>query len=269
MAEPAVDGEATTEPAYGLPAVWVDAGRRAELESRGMAVVDASSALTSHLMEVLRRRAWELLSVEETARMLDRLRRTAPRAADLISAPHWTLHRLRDLLQGMLREGLPVRDLERIAEAVHAADPRDPDDAMRRGRATGARELCERLLRQAGHGRRSLDAVWIGAEALEGDAATRAAERSVTAVARGPTPPARARGEAAPTERTECGVLASRAHTPDVVERFTAAMRHTPRAATIAERDALAVRPARAVVHTSTPCAVPVYASETYVSGRG
>ena len=177
--QPAVDGEATTEPAYGLPAVWVDAGRRAELEARGMAVVDASSALTSHLMEVLRRRAWELLSVEETARMLDRLRRTAPRAADLISAPHWTLHRLRDLLQGMLREGLPVRDLERIAEAVHAADPRDPDDAMRRGRATGARELCERLLRQAGHGRRSLDAVWIGAEALEGDAATRAAERSV------------------------------------------------------------------------------------------
>jgi GTP-binding protein LepA len=47
--------------------------------------------------------------------------------------------RLRDLLQGMLREGLPVRDLERIAEAVHAADPRDPDEAMRRGRATGAR----------------------------------------------------------------------------------------------------------------------------------
>ncbi|MEY4827967.1 MAG: Flagellar biosynthesis protein FlhA, partial [Planctomycetota bacterium] len=61
--QPAVDGEATTEPAYGLPAVWVDAGRRAELEARGMAVVDASSALTSHLMEVLRRRAWELLSV--------------------------------------------------------------------------------------------------------------------------------------------------------------------------------------------------------------
>ncbi|NBV65461.1 MAG: hypothetical protein EBR71_13585, partial [Planctomycetes bacterium] len=52
--QPTVDGEATTEPAYGLPAVWVDAGRRAELEARGMAVVDASSALTSHLMEVLR-----------------------------------------------------------------------------------------------------------------------------------------------------------------------------------------------------------------------
>ena len=50
---------------------------------------------------------------------------------------------------------------------------------MRRARATGARELCERLLRQAGHGRRALDVVWIGAEALEGDAATRAAERSV------------------------------------------------------------------------------------------
>jgi hypothetical protein len=101
---------------------------------------------------------------------------------------------------------------------------------------------------------------------------TRAAERGVTVVARGatpPTPPARARGDAAPTARTECGVLAARPHTPDVVERFTAALRQAPRAATIAERDALAVRPARAVVHTSTPCAVPVYASETYVHERG
>lgn len=101
---------------------------------------------------------------------------------------------------------------------------------------------------------------------------TRAAERDLTAVARGPTPPAppmRARGDGAPTARTECGVLAARPHTPDVVERFTASLRHTPRAATIAERDALAVRPARAVVHTSTPCAVPVYASETYVHERG
>jgi hypothetical protein len=94
-----------------------------------------------------------------------------------------------------------------------------------------------------------------------------AIERSPTAVARGPTPAAR--GEAPATERTECGVLTARAHTPDVVERFTAALRSAPRAATIAERDALAARPARVVVHTSTPCAVPAYASETYVRERG
>jgi len=177
--QPAVEGEATIEPAFGLPAVWVHPSRRDELESRGLAIADASAALASHLLEVLRRRSWELLSVEETARMLDRLRRTAPRAADLISMPHWPLDRLRDLLQGLLREGLPIRDLERIAEAVHGVDARDPDEAMRRARATGARELCERLLRQANSGERAIDAVWIGAEALEGDAAMRAAERSV------------------------------------------------------------------------------------------
>jgi flagellar biosynthesis protein FlhA len=132
-------------------------------------------------MEVLRRRAWELLSVEEVGRMLDRLRGTAPRAAALVSGPDWPIDRLRDLLQGLLREGLPVRDLERLAEAVHGADPRDPDDALRRARSVGARALCERLLQSAASqgGMRRLTAVWVGAEALEGEAALRAAERSV------------------------------------------------------------------------------------------
>ncbi len=176
---PAVDGEATTEPAFGLPAVWTDPARRAELEAGGMAVANAGGALASHLLEVLRKRAWELLSVEETARMLDRLKRQAPRAAELISAPAWPLDRLRDVLQGMLREGLPIRDLERIAEAIHGTDSNDLDEAMRKARVTGARELCERLLRQANASSRSIDAVWIGAEALTGDEATRAAQRSV------------------------------------------------------------------------------------------
>lgn len=89
-------------------------------------------------------------------------------------------------------------------------------------------------------------------------------ERSLTAVARGLTPAP----EAPSTERTECGLLTARERLPDVVERFTAAAPRAPRAATIADRDALAVRPARAVVHSTTPCAVPAYASETYVRGR-
>jgi flagellar biosynthesis protein FlhA len=176
---PDVAGEPTTEPAHGLPAVWAPAQSRQALEARGLAIVEPSGALAGHLMEVLRRRAWELLSVEEVGRMLDRLQRTAPRAAALISGPAWPIDRLRDLLQGLLREGLPVRDLERIAETVHAANPQDPDDAIRCARAVGARALCERLIQRIGGNGRQLSAVWVGAEALEGEAALRAAERSV------------------------------------------------------------------------------------------
>jgi flagellar biosynthesis protein FlhA len=176
---PQVHGEAVSEPSFGLPAVWTDPASRGELQARGLAVLEPAEALAAHLVELLRRRAWELLTIEETGRMLDRLRRHAPRAAELVSGPEWPLSRLRDLLQGLLREGLPVRDLERIAEAAHAADPRDADDALRRARAVGARELCERLVRPTVDGGRALEAVWIGAEALEGDAATRAMERSV------------------------------------------------------------------------------------------
>jgi len=176
---PDVAGEPTTEPAHGLPAVWAPAQSRHALEARGLAIADPSGALAGHLMEVLRRRAWELLRVEEVGRMLDRLQRTAPRAAALISGPAWPIDRLRDLLQGLLREGLPVRDLERIAETVHAANPQDPDDAIRRARSVGARALCERLIQRIGGNGRQLSAVWVGAEALEGEAALRAAERSV------------------------------------------------------------------------------------------
>jgi flagellar biosynthesis protein FlhA len=176
---PDVAGEPTTEPAHGLPAVWAPAQAREALEDRGLAIADPSGALAGHLIEVLRRRAWELLSVEEVGRMLDRLQRSAPRAAALISGPEWPIDRLRDLLQGLLREGLPIRDLERVAETVHAADPRDPDDAIRRARAVGARALCERLIQRRGGSGRQLSAVWVGAEALEGEAALRAAERSV------------------------------------------------------------------------------------------
>ncbi len=178
-APPQVDGETVHEPSFGLPAVWTDPAMRPELEARGLAVLDPATALGAHLLEVLRRRAWELLTVEETGRMLDRLRRTAPRAAELVSGPAWPIARLRDLLQGLLQEGLPIRDLERIAEAVHAADAQDSEDALARARAVGARDLCERLIRQSADGRRALEAVWIGAEALEGDAALRAKERSV------------------------------------------------------------------------------------------
>ena len=175
--EPEVDGEPATEPAFGLPAKWVDAGRRGELEARGMSVLESGPLLASHLLEVMRRRGWELLGVDESARILDRLRRVAPRAADLLAPPAWPLERVRELLQGLLRDGMSIRDMERIAEAAHAAP--DLARALDRARAVGARELCERLLRQSGPSNRQLHAVWVGADALEGGAASRAAERSV------------------------------------------------------------------------------------------
>jgi flagellar biosynthesis protein FlhA len=175
--EPSVEGEPAVEPAFGLPARWVDAARRGELEARGLTALESGPLLASHLMEIMRRRGWELVGVDEAGRVLDRLRRTAPRAADLLSPPAWPLERVRGLLQGLLRDGLSIRDMERIAEAAHAAP--DLPRAIERARAVGARDLCERLLRQAGPANRTLQAVWLDADALESSAALRAAERSV------------------------------------------------------------------------------------------
>jgi flagellar biosynthesis protein FlhA len=175
--EPPVEGEAAVEPAFGLPARWVAPDRRGELEARGLATLESGPLLASHLLELMRRRGWELVGVEEAASVLDRLRRVAPRAAELLSPPAWPLERVRGLLQGLLRDGMSIRDIERIAEVAHAAP--DLPRAIEAARGIGARELCERLLRQAGPTNRRLQAVWVDAEALEGNAATRAAERSV------------------------------------------------------------------------------------------
>jgi flagellar biosynthesis protein FlhA len=115
---PDMPGEATTEPAFGLPARWIDATRREEALAKGLTVVDPSSVLTTHLTEVVRETMAELLSYSETQKLLDELPRDQHKlVADLIPS-QISVGGVQRVLQALLAERVSVRDLPTILEGI-------------------------------------------------------------------------------------------------------------------------------------------------------
>ena len=121
-------GVPTTEPAFGLPAVWIGDQSRAEAEALGWTVVDAESVVVTHLTEVIRTHAAELLTRQETRNLLDQLKEVNAAVVDEVVPDVLSLGEIQRVLQALLREGVSVRDLGAIVEAVgdKARLTRDP-----------------------------------------------------------------------------------------------------------------------------------------------
>jgi flagellar biosynthesis protein FlhA len=120
------DGHRTAEPAFGLPAWWVDTSTQAQLELMGYTVVDPLSVLVTHLSETIRAHAPQLLSLQDVQDLLDNLRQAAPAAVDGVVPERLTLSELQEVLRNLLRERVSIRDLGTILETVSRyADTRD------------------------------------------------------------------------------------------------------------------------------------------------
>jgi flagellar biosynthesis protein FlhA len=118
---PGLPGEATREPAFGLPALWISPNVKEEAMFRGCTVVDPPSVLTTHLTEVVRENMAELLSYTETQKLLDELpREQQKQVSDLIPA-QITLGGVQRVLQALLAERVSIRDLATILEGIHEA----------------------------------------------------------------------------------------------------------------------------------------------------
>ncbi len=118
---PNLPGEKTTEPAFGLPALWIESGRKEEAMLKGCTVVDPPSVLTTHLTEVVREMMAELLSYAETQKLLDELPREHQKlVADLIPN-QFTVGGVQRVLQSLLAERVSVRDLPTILEGIQEA----------------------------------------------------------------------------------------------------------------------------------------------------
>jgi flagellar biosynthesis protein FlhA len=118
---PDLVGEPTTEPAFGLPAMWIDPGRRDEATIRGCTIVDPASVLTTHLTEIVRDSMAELLSFTETAKLLEELPREQQKlVAELIPA-QISIGGVQRVLQSLLAERVSLRDLPTILEGIHEA----------------------------------------------------------------------------------------------------------------------------------------------------
>ncbi len=118
---PDLEGERTTEPAFGLPALWIDPAQRDEATMRGCTVVDPPSVLSTHLTEIVRASMAELLSFAETQKLLDELPREQQKlVADLIPS-QISVGGVQRVLQALLAERVSIRDLPTILEGMHEA----------------------------------------------------------------------------------------------------------------------------------------------------
>ena len=111
-------GTETVEPVFGLPAWWIPEAARSQAAAFGATVVDRSSAIVTHLAEVVRRNAAELLSRQDVQAMVEGIRYEEPLLAQDVGSDLLPIATLHAVLRGLLAEQVPVRDLSRIVEAV-------------------------------------------------------------------------------------------------------------------------------------------------------
>ena len=111
-------GIPTTEPAFGLPAVWIPESGRAEAEALGWTVVDPESVVVTHLTESIRANAADLLTRQETRQLLDQLKEVNAAVVEEVVPDVLSVGEIQRVLQALLREGVSVRDLGAVVEAV-------------------------------------------------------------------------------------------------------------------------------------------------------
>jgi flagellar biosynthesis protein FlhA len=120
-------GSETKDPAFGLDAVWIDKTRREQAQTLGYTVVDAGTVIATHLSHLLQQHAHELLGHEETQQMLNRLQRQAPKLVEELVPKSLPMSVLVKVLQNLLLERVPIRNLRTIAETLAENAPRTQD----------------------------------------------------------------------------------------------------------------------------------------------
>jgi flagellar biosynthesis protein FlhA len=120
-------GTQTKDPAFGLPAVWIDPSAREQAHAMGYTVVDASTVVATHLNHVILSHAAELLGRQETQALLDHIARESPKLVEDLVPKQLALSTLQRALQNLLEEGVAIRDMRSIVEALAESAPRTQD----------------------------------------------------------------------------------------------------------------------------------------------
>ncbi|MAT42950.1 MAG: flagellar biosynthesis protein FlhA [Anaerolineaceae bacterium] len=138
-----IPGVDTTEPAFGLPALWIYESEQGQAELKGYTVVNPFSVLSTHLTEVVRNNAPELLSRQMVQEIINQIRKKSPASVDGVVPEMISLGELQAILRNLLRERVPVRDMVGILEVVanNAAVTRDPNILAEAVRQTMANTL--------------------------------------------------------------------------------------------------------------------------------
>ena len=143
-----LEGIPTTDPAFGLEAVWIDPASKDQAQTMGYTVVDASTVVATHINQILQKHTHELLGHDEVQQMLDKLAKNSPKLAEELpnTVP---LNLLLTVLKNLLSEQVPIRDLRTIAEALAAAGGQSQDSAAL---TAAARVALRRVIVQSIYG---------------------------------------------------------------------------------------------------------------------
>ena len=139
------------DPAFGLEAIWIETSQREQVQALGYTVVDASTVVATHMNTLLQRHAHELLGHDEVHELLTMLERSSKKLAEELTAAVST-NVLRKVLQNLLQEGIPVRDMRTIGEALTSVAGRSQDPTVL---TAAVRVALGRVIVQSIYGERS------------------------------------------------------------------------------------------------------------------
>ncbi len=126
----AVDGIETTEPAFGMPAVWISEDNKLRAEMNGYTLIDPTSVIITHLSEIVKSHAHELLSRQEIKHILENIKKQGGSLVDDTLPTASSLSDLQHVLKNLLREGVPILDMELILETLSDYSPTVKDTDM-------------------------------------------------------------------------------------------------------------------------------------------
>ncbi|HEX8911959.1 MAG TPA: flagellar biosynthesis protein FlhA [Humisphaera sp.] len=144
-------GSPTVEPAFGLPAYWITESERAHAELLNYTVVEATAVLATHLTEIIKQHAHELLTRQEVKNLLDNLKQRVPALVEEVVPTQVKPGELQKVMQLLLRERVPVRDLETILETLgdYSARTKDLEVLTEYVRSALARTICKQYVDDA------------------------------------------------------------------------------------------------------------------------
>ncbi|MCB2020912.1 MAG: flagellar biosynthesis protein FlhA [Rhizobacter sp.] len=140
-------GTATTDPAFGLPAVWIEERQREAAQMSGFTVVDCATVVATHLSHLMQLQAARLLGRVETQQLVDHVTRLAPKLIEDVVPKMVGIASLQKILQLLLEEGVHIRDMRSIVESLaeHAAIVTDPAELARRIRVNLAPAIVQQI----------------------------------------------------------------------------------------------------------------------------
>ncbi len=143
-----LDGIETVDPAFGLEAVWIDRDKKDHAQTLGYTVVDSSTVVATNINQILHKHAYELLGHEDVQKLLDKLAEQSPKLVEELVPGTISLNLLLKVLQNLLQEQVPIRDMRTIAEALASKGEKSQDPVALTGvaRVALSRQIVQNIV---------------------------------------------------------------------------------------------------------------------------